>query len=137
MIVIKKLFWKKCFMKDIFQDEKWLPKCVLFKYEPYSFTEKEENQAFITNNLLFIESLEYLLKCNFHQFWCTILFEPTAVVSLRSFMLNPLPPYQARYIDDECAEIYKKIFNMFPLVYERLCTFKCSQVRCNVTLLTF
>ncbi|KAG5888952.1 hypothetical protein JTB14_012211 [Gonioctena quinquepunctata] len=75
-------------------DRRWLPKCILHKFEPYTFTlSPEENIAFITNNVLFIDTLEYLLK----------LF------------------------GNEFAEIYKKVFNMFLLVYKRLFTFKASE----------
>lgn len=81
---------------------------------------------------MFMESLEYLLKCNYHQFWCTVLFEPTAVLALRSFILNPIPPYEAKYLDGEYQNLYKTIYNLFQLVYERLITFKASEVSLNV-----
>lgn len=79
--------------------------------------------------MLFIDSLDYLLKCNYHQFWCTILFEPTAAVVLRSFILHPVPWYQTVYLEDEYADVYKTVFNKFLSVYKRLLTFKASQVR--------
>ncbi|CAH1966346.1 unnamed protein product [Acanthoscelides obtectus] len=109
-------------------DKRWLPKCILYKFEPYIFTlSKEENSSFISDNTLFIGALEYLLNCNFHQFWCTILFEPTAVVSLRSFLLNPVLPHQSKYLKGEFSDINKTIFSLFLLVYERLTTFKVSE----------
>ncbi|KAJ8959098.1 hypothetical protein NQ318_022355 [Aromia moschata] len=108
-------------------DKKWLPKCVLYRFEPYIFTlSQEENATFLGNNLQFIESLDHLLKCNYHQFWCTILYEPSAVLALRSFILNPIPWYQARYLENEYADVYKTVFNKFLLVYERLLTFRKS-----------
>ncbi|XP_074032009.1 activating signal cointegrator 1 complex subunit 2 [Leptinotarsa decemlineata] len=110
-------------------DKRWLPKCILYKFEPYVFNlSEDENMAFITKNLLFIESLEFLLECDFHQFWCTILFETSAAVSLRSFILNPIPYYQSRYLKGEYAEIYKTVFNRFLHVYKRLLNFRASEV---------
>ncbi|CAG9812776.1 unnamed protein product [Phaedon cochleariae] len=109
-------------------DKRWLPKCILHTFEPYTFTlSQEENKSFITKNLMFMESLEFLLTCDFHQFWCTILFEPSAAVSLRKFILNPIPHYQTEYLEDEYFDIYKTVFNMFILVYERLITFWVSE----------
>lgn len=115
------------------QDIRWLPKCILYQFEPYSFNlSKEENVSFVTRNTLFVEGLEYLVKCDFHQFWCTILFEPSATLALRSFVLNPVPPYEAKYLEDEHATIYKRIFHIYPLVFERLITFRASEVSSNI-----
>ncbi|XP_060522407.1 activating signal cointegrator 1 complex subunit 2 [Cylas formicarius] len=109
-------------------DKRWLPRCVFHNYEPYSFTaSKEENLTFLTRNVLFLDSISYLLNCNFHQFWCTILFEPSAVIALRSFLLSPISPYQVRYLEDEYLEVYKAIFENFLLVYEKLVNFKWSE----------
>uniref|UniRef100_A0A6P7F821 Activating signal cointegrator 1 complex subunit 2 n=1 Tax=Diabrotica virgifera virgifera TaxID=50390 RepID=A0A6P7F821_DIAVI len=110
-------------------DKRWLPKVILYNYEPYVCTQsEEENISFITNNVHFIDSLQYLLKCNFHQFWCTIFFEPSAAVSLRSFILNPVTSHQLAYLEHEYAEVYKTVFKTFLLVYRRLVTFKVSEV---------
>lgn len=104
-------------------------KNILHNFEPYFFTSsKEDNQAFILNNLAYLDSLEFLLQCDFHQFWCTVLYEPSCAVSLRSFFLHPIPPYQVPYLEDEYAEIYNRIYNLYLLVYTRLITFKESEV---------
>ncbi|XP_072393970.1 activating signal cointegrator 1 complex subunit 2 [Diabrotica undecimpunctata] len=123
----KKLYDKKTEIIPAL-DKRWLPKVILYNYEPYVFTEsEEENIGFITNNVHFIDSLQYLLKCNFHQFWCTILFEPSAAVSLRSFILNPVTSHQLAYLENEYADVYKTVFKTFLLVYRRLVTFKVSE----------
>lgn len=102
---------------------------MFFNFEPYIFSlSKEENVDFLTKNMAFFDSLEYLLKCNYHQFWCTIFFEPSAAVSLRSFILNPIPPYQMIHLEEEYANLYHSVFRMFLLVYQRLITFKVSEV---------
>ncbi|XP_056634151.1 activating signal cointegrator 1 complex subunit 2 [Diorhabda sublineata] len=109
-------------------DKRWLPKIILYKFQPYIFTfPKEEDISFLANNLLYIDSLDYFLKCNFHQFWCTILFEPSAAVSLRSFILNPILPYQVAYLEDEYAKVYSTVFEKFLQVYKRLIQFRASQ----------
>ncbi|KAJ8916873.1 hypothetical protein NQ315_005880 [Exocentrus adspersus] len=109
-------------------DKRWITKNIFHKYEQYVFTLKqEENISFITNNTLFIDSLDFFLTCNYHQFWCTILFQPSAVICLRSFILHPIPWYQTVYLEDEYADVYNTVFNKFLCVYKRLITFKESQ----------
>ncbi|XP_030764124.1 activating signal cointegrator 1 complex subunit 2 [Sitophilus oryzae] len=110
-------------------DKKWLPKVHFSNYQPYSFAnDTEDYECYIEKNLLFLEVLEYLLNCNYHQFWCTILFEPLATVSLRSFLLSPILPFQTSYLDSEYLEIYKAIYTKFILVYRKLLLFKQNEV---------
>lgn len=108
-------------------DKRWLPKVSLHRFEPPSVP-LQSDEDFICKNMLFIESLDYLLICNYHQFWCTILFEPLVVPSLQSFLLTPVLPFECKYLEGECLEVYNVVLNKFLLVYERLLTFKQSRV---------
>ncbi|CAG9773525.1 unnamed protein product [Ceutorhynchus assimilis] len=111
-------------------DRKLLPPTFLHRFEPFSIIQAEEEEErvnFITKNIQYLEGLEFLLNCNFHQFWCTILNEPSAVVALRSFLLEPILPYQFTYLVDECLEVYMAVLTTFLLVYEKLLTFKKSE----------
>lgn len=110
-------------------DKRWLPKVVLHKFEPFSILQgEEENTTFLFKNMLFLDGLDYLLNCNYHQFWCTILFEPTVAIALRSFLLNPILPFQVKYLEGEYLQLYETVFTKYLLVYEKLLTFKQSEV---------
>lgn len=126
-VLLKKIYNKKSEIIPALH-KRWLPKIILYNFQPYAFTfPTEDDMVFITDNLMYIDCLDYLLKCNFHQFWCTILFEPSAAVSLRSFILNPILPHQMAYLEDDYAKVYIAVFNKFLLVYQRLIQFKASE----------
>ncbi|CAH0564260.1 unnamed protein product [Brassicogethes aeneus] len=109
-------------------DKRWLPKCVLYPFEPYVFTlPPEENKTFLSSNLLYSRSLDYLLKCNYHQFWCTILYEPTAAICLRSFILNPISNFQCSYLEGDDLLLFREILDKYLLVYQRLLNFKATE----------
>lgn len=110
-------------------DKKWLPKTYFYKYKPYSLgSDLEANGSIQANNLLFLQCLDFLLDCSYHQFWCTILFEPSAPISLRSFLLNTISPFQIKYLNDTNSKTFKAIYEKFHLVYERLLLLKESEV---------
>jgi activating signal cointegrator complex subunit 2 len=104
----------------------WLPESQqFFKYQPYNFTlSAEKNSSFIKNNQLFLKTLHYLLSCNYHQFWCLVLFEPKIAICLHSFLLNPIVPYQIKNLDEEAATVYLQVFSQLRRVYQRLTTFQ-------------
>lgn len=73
--------------------------------------------------MLFLKTLEYLLCCNYHQFWCLVLFEPEVRLSLHSFILNPILPHQVQDLDTEQLPVYITVLTQFLYVYQRLLTF--------------
>lgn len=110
-------------------DRRWLSKGTLPKFQTYFFSEdNEENISFLLKNVSYCEGLDYLLNCSYHQFWCVIFFEPSASIALRSFLLNPIIPFQVEYLDDSYLDLYKTIYNKFLLVYEKLLTFTQSEI---------
>lgn len=112
------------------QSKCWLPESQqFFKYQPYNFTlSAEKNSSFIKNNQLFLKTLHYLLSCNYHQFWCLVLFEPKIAICLHSFLLNPIVPYQIKNLDEEAASVYLQVFSQLRRVYQRLTTFQETEV---------
>ncbi|XP_050308119.1 activating signal cointegrator 1 complex subunit 2 [Anthonomus grandis grandis] len=109
-------------------DKRWLPKGSLSQWVPFSIHQKdEENVTFLAKNIVYLQGLEYLLNCDFHQFWCLVLYEPSVTVSLRSFLLNPVLPFQFKYLERDNLQLFKAVFNKFLLVYEKLITFKKSE----------
>lgn len=109
-------------------DKRWLPKRTFHKFVPFCMPQDGENTAFLAENTLFIDSLEYLLTCDYHHFWCCILFEESATTAIRSFLLKPVLPFEVNYLEGEYMEVYKTVFNKFLLVYKKLLTFKQSEV---------
>ncbi|CAG9859128.1 unnamed protein product [Phyllotreta striolata] len=109
-------------------DQRWLPKLVLYPFEPYNFASPdEENSNFIVKNVDFSDTLDYFSKCDFHQFWCSVIFENSSAVSLRSFLLNPIFPYQMKHLNGEFSDLYRVILEKFLLVYKRLIKFDFSE----------
>ncbi|XP_044253366.1 activating signal cointegrator 1 complex subunit 2 [Tribolium madens] len=104
----------------------WLPESQqYYKYQPYNFTlSKKENSSYLISNRLFLQTLHYLLSCNYHQFWCLVLYEPKVAVCLHSFLLNPILPHQIKNLDDETCTVYLAVFSQFRRVYQRLTTFQ-------------
>ncbi|XP_066261106.1 activating signal cointegrator 1 complex subunit 2-like [Euwallacea similis] len=110
-------------------DKRWLPKVVFFNFEPLSLPHWEQaNANFVVKNTLYIDSLNYLLKCDFHQFWCTVLFETSLTSAIQSLLLNPVLPFESKYLDGEYLEVYKSVFNKFLLVYDKLLDFNKSEI---------
>ncbi|ENN76558.1 hypothetical protein YQE_07009, partial [Dendroctonus ponderosae] len=109
-------------------DKRWLLKLSFHKFAPVCIPQQDgENTAFLAENTLFIDSLDYLLTCDYHHFWCCILFEESATTAIRSFLLKPVLPFEANYLEGEYMEVYKTVFNKFLLVYKKLLTFKQSE----------
>ncbi|EFA08000.1 activating signal cointegrator 1 complex subunit 2 [Tribolium castaneum] len=104
----------------------WLPESQqYFKYQPYNFAlSKDENSSYLANNRHFLQTLHYLLSCNYHQFWCLVLYEPKVAISLHSFLLSPVLPHQIKNLDDETCTLYLAVFSQFHRVYQRLTTFQ-------------
>ncbi|XP_066137597.1 activating signal cointegrator 1 complex subunit 2 isoform X2 [Euwallacea fornicatus] len=110
-------------------DKRWLPKVAFFNFEPLSLLHWEQaNASFVVKNTLYIDSLDYLLKCDFHQFWCTVLFETSAVAAIQSLLLNPILPFESKYLQGEYLEVYRSVYNKFLLVYDKLLDFNKSEI---------
>lgn len=113
-----------------FQHESWLPKHIpVFEYLEYNFDiPEEDNIYFIENNKNYILFLEYLIRCSYHQFWCSVFFKENVQDSLRSFIVHPIPIYLYKDLGNDYKEVYKKVFNKFYVVVRRLIVFKESEV---------
>ncbi|GJQ72174.1 hypothetical protein Trydic_g3266 [Trypoxylus dichotomus] len=99
-----------------------------YKYQPYySEVAKEENELFSSSNTLFLENLQFLLHCNYHQFWNYIVFEPRIKTILRSFLFNPVQMYELKYLG-EYLKLYNDIYNKVAAIYLRILTYKESNV---------
>ncbi|KAL1494944.1 hypothetical protein ABEB36_010445 [Hypothenemus hampei] len=118
-------------------DKRWLPKTAFGVFEPLSIIKNDqddddddddEDKNFLMKNSAFLEGLDHLLNYDFHQFWCTILFEPSATAALHSFLLNPILPFHIKWVKGECRTMSNAILSKFLLVYKRLLTFYKSEV---------
>ncbi|KAL3274673.1 hypothetical protein HHI36_016053 [Cryptolaemus montrouzieri] len=107
----------------------WLPEHIpTFEYQEYDFSlPGEENTWFLENNKNYLLFLEYLVRCNYHQFWCSVLFKEDVQNSIRDFLLSPIPIYQYKELGRSYQKVYKSIFNNFYMVVKRLIFFKESE----------
>ncbi|KAI4456742.1 hypothetical protein MML48_8g00002497 [Holotrichia oblita] len=100
-----------------------------YKYQPYySEVAKEENELFISANKGFLENLQFLLQCTYHQFWNYVIFEPRLKTILRSYLLNPVHIYELKYLEGEYLTFYDDIYNKVAMIYLRMLTCKESNV---------
>lgn len=83
---------------------------------------------FVESNVLFIETLQDLLDCDYHQFWCHVLFEPKICTVLANFVLNPVHWYERHNLEDVYLQVYNVVFEKVLKVYERLLRFKETEV---------
>ncbi|KRT81935.1 hypothetical protein AMK59_5834 [Oryctes borbonicus] len=98
------------------------------KYQPYySEVAEEENELYASSNKLFLENLQFLLQCSYHQFWNYIIFEPRIKMILRSFIFNPVHMYELKYLGKH-LELYNDIYTDIATIYSRILTCKESNV---------
>ncbi|KAK9887916.1 hypothetical protein WA026_000219 [Henosepilachna vigintioctopunctata] len=102
--------------------ESWLPEYIpTFEYQEYNLTASEEDNIwFLENNKNYVFFLEYLIKCTYHQFWCSILFKEEVQNGLREFLSHPIPAYFYKELGEDFQKVYKSVFNAFYMVYRRL-----------------
>lgn len=122
----------------LLQDKCWLsPEKRFVKFHPFypQFSDKE-NEEFLKRNLEFLESIDFLTKCTYHQFWCYIMCEPRVSVIIKSFLEHSVSPYAVVCLNEEFLQLYNKIYSSICCIYERLLHFNVSSVS-NVCKLTF
>ncbi|KAF2897338.1 hypothetical protein ILUMI_08833 [Ignelater luminosus] len=109
-------------------DKCWLsPEKRFVKFHPFypQFSNKE-NEEFLRRNLEFLESIDFLTKCTYHQFWCYVMCEPRVSVIIKSFLEHSVSPYAAIYLNEEFLQLYNKIYSTVCCIYERLLHFNVS-----------
>lgn len=110
-------------------DKSWFPLDLpIFEYQNYDFNGTEEDNAwFLENNKGYNLFLQYLIQCNYHQFWCSIIFNDEVCKVLREFTLSPIPIYLYPELKTKFQDMYKTTFNRYYMVWKRLFNFKESE----------
>lgn len=98
-------------------------------YQPYypQFS-KEENYLFKKQNILFCQTLEDLLGCDYQTFWCILLFAPEAGATLKRFICDPVYNFDHDSLDGEEMDMYAQTLIYALHVYQRMVRFRESEV---------
>lgn len=91
---------------------------------------------------MFLENLQFILNCTYHQFWCYFVFELRIVNMLDSFITNPISMQELKLLNKNYLSFYENLHECVAKIVMRLLTFKESKVLLfetifNISLLTF
>ncbi|XP_065162173.1 activating signal cointegrator 1 complex subunit 2 [Atheta coriaria] len=111
-------------LDNIFIDERTFP---LYQ-EYFTFTENVEDnvEQFRYKGLKYIESLDFLLQLNYHQFWCYITKNPSTVRMLKSYLCSFTPAVEIVKMDERCSDVANRIHQKVQIILCRVLTFKHS-----------
>ncbi|KAI8439144.1 hypothetical protein MSG28_012999, partial [Choristoneura fumiferana] len=76
---------------------------------------------------VYLEDLKWLLSLEHHRFWSTVLYHPSCMDSLVSFLQEASPPYMPPHESRDIQKLYGEIRRMILVIFSRLITNKESK----------
>lgn len=80
-----------------------------------------------TKMAVYLTDLKWLLSLEYHRFWSTVLYHPTCMDTLVSFLQEATPPYLPPHESKEIQNLYEEIRRFVLIVFSRLVTNKESK----------
>ncbi|XP_045451438.1 activating signal cointegrator 1 complex subunit 2 [Melitaea cinxia] len=77
----------------------------------------------------YLDNLKWLLELEYHRFWSNILYHPTCMDMLVSFIQETNPPYISPHDSKDVQKLYEDIRRLVLIMFSRLITNKESKTQ--------